>query len=200
MFRTGFLSIIRSLVLYDIYLLLCIQYQTPDERQKTCPKHVEFYSENEFEKLVHLFGFVIRKHANKLLLVYIHNGQVHDSATRVAIFSKVRGKIQRYFAFLSLSTFPLNSRLSVNCQQNTVLPDFLQTRQTIQHLMSGRGETGGLAGGHGNHMSFCVPFLLLRKQPAKCEIEKAFNGVTFVNTFWFRTWHGHCTHARTHTI
>jgi len=25
-FRTGFLSIIRSLVLYDIYLLLCIQY------------------------------------------------------------------------------------------------------------------------------------------------------------------------------
>jgi len=26
MFRTGFLSIIRSLLLYDIYLLLCIQY------------------------------------------------------------------------------------------------------------------------------------------------------------------------------
>jgi hypothetical protein len=26
MFRTVFLSIIRSLVLYDVYLLLCIQY------------------------------------------------------------------------------------------------------------------------------------------------------------------------------
>jgi len=26
MFWTGFLSIIRSLVLYDIYLLLCIQH------------------------------------------------------------------------------------------------------------------------------------------------------------------------------
>jgi hypothetical protein len=26
MFRTGFLPIIRSLVLYDVYLLLCIQY------------------------------------------------------------------------------------------------------------------------------------------------------------------------------
>jgi len=24
------------------------------------PKHVEFYSKNKFEKLVHLFGFVIR--------------------------------------------------------------------------------------------------------------------------------------------
>ena len=30
--------------LYDIYLLLCIQYWTPDDGQKTCPKHVEFYS------------------------------------------------------------------------------------------------------------------------------------------------------------
>ena len=40
--------------LYDIYLLLCIQYQTPDDGQKTCPKHVEFYPKNKFEKLVHL--------------------------------------------------------------------------------------------------------------------------------------------------
>ena len=24
-----------------------------------CPKHVEFYSENKFEKLVHLVGFII---------------------------------------------------------------------------------------------------------------------------------------------
>ena len=28
--------------------------------QKTCPKHVEFYSKNKFEKLVHLVGFIIR--------------------------------------------------------------------------------------------------------------------------------------------
>jgi len=46
--------------LYDIYLLLCIQYQTLDDGQKTCPKHVEFYSKNKFEKLVHLVGFIIR--------------------------------------------------------------------------------------------------------------------------------------------
>jgi hypothetical protein len=30
--------------LYDIYLLLCIQYYTPDDGQKTCTKYVEFYS------------------------------------------------------------------------------------------------------------------------------------------------------------
>ena len=27
--------------------------------QKNCPKHVEFYSKNKFEKLVHLVGFII---------------------------------------------------------------------------------------------------------------------------------------------
>jgi len=25
-----------------------------------CPKHVEFYSKNKFEKLVHLVGYIIR--------------------------------------------------------------------------------------------------------------------------------------------
>jgi len=46
--------------LYDIYLLLCIRYETPDDGKQTCPKHVEFYSKNKFEKLVHLLGFIIR--------------------------------------------------------------------------------------------------------------------------------------------
>ena len=46
--------------LYDIYLLLCVQYWTPDDGQRNCPKHVEFYSKNKFEKLVRLVGFIIR--------------------------------------------------------------------------------------------------------------------------------------------
>ena len=29
-----------------------------------CPKHVEFYSKNKFEKLVHLVGFIIRMDSN----------------------------------------------------------------------------------------------------------------------------------------
>ena len=32
----------------------------PDEGQRNCPKHVEFYYKNKFEKLVHLVGFIIR--------------------------------------------------------------------------------------------------------------------------------------------
>jgi len=45
---------------YDIYLLLCVQCSTPDDGQITCPKHVELYSKNKFEKWVHLVGFIIR--------------------------------------------------------------------------------------------------------------------------------------------
>jgi hypothetical protein len=41
--------------------LLCVQWKAPDHGQRNCPKHVEFYSKNKFEKLVHLVGFIIRK-------------------------------------------------------------------------------------------------------------------------------------------
>ena len=34
--------------------------KTHDDGQRNCPKHVEFYSKNKFEKLVHLVRFIIR--------------------------------------------------------------------------------------------------------------------------------------------
>jgi len=40
--------------------LLCLQWKTPDDGQRNCPKHVEFPSKNEFGKLVHLVGFITR--------------------------------------------------------------------------------------------------------------------------------------------
>jgi len=40
--------------------LLCVQWKTPADGQRNCPKHVEFHSKNKFEKLVHLVGFIIR--------------------------------------------------------------------------------------------------------------------------------------------
>ena len=71
MFRTFLLSIIRSFSLQVCWQqavskpvwhipLLCVQWKTPDDGQRKCQKHVEFYSKNKFEKLVHLVGFVIR--------------------------------------------------------------------------------------------------------------------------------------------
>jgi len=41
-------------------ILLCVQWKSPDDGQRNSPKHVEFYSKNKFEKLVHLVGFIVR--------------------------------------------------------------------------------------------------------------------------------------------
>jgi len=46
--------------LYDIYHCCVYSKKTPDDRQRKCPKHVEFYSKNKFEKLGHLVGFIVR--------------------------------------------------------------------------------------------------------------------------------------------
>ena len=61
--------------LYDIYRLLCVQCWTPDAGQRNCPKHVEFYSKNKFEKLVHLFSFIIKISAS--CWFYYKNSFVH---------------------------------------------------------------------------------------------------------------------------
>ena len=40
--------------------LLCVQWKTPDDGQRNCPKHVELYFENKIKKLVHLVGSIVR--------------------------------------------------------------------------------------------------------------------------------------------
>ena len=44
----------------NLYVLLCVQWQTLDDGQMNCPRPVEIYPKNKFEKLVHLVGFIIR--------------------------------------------------------------------------------------------------------------------------------------------
>ena len=39
---------------------MCVQRKAPDDGQRNRPKHVDFYSKNKFEKLVHLVDFIIR--------------------------------------------------------------------------------------------------------------------------------------------
>ena len=60
MFRTGFLSIVRSLVLYTQQWFMSYRLCWLLANKKTCPKHVELYSKYKFEKLVHLVGFIIK--------------------------------------------------------------------------------------------------------------------------------------------
>ena len=58
--------------------LLCVQWKTHDDGQRNCPKHIEFYSKNKFEKLMHLVGFIIRisdearPPERQMLLEYLH--------------------------------------------------------------------------------------------------------------------------------
>jgi len=59
-------------------LLPCVQWKTPDDGQRNCPKHVELYSKYKFEKLVHLVGFTIR--------IY-HNARSLERQIRVALSS-----------------------------------------------------------------------------------------------------------------
>ena len=41
------------------YTYSCVYSASPpSDGQRNCPKHVEFYSKNKFEKLVHLVGFI----------------------------------------------------------------------------------------------------------------------------------------------
>jgi len=46
--------------LYDIHHSCVYSEKTPDDGQKNRVEHVEFYSENTFEKVVHPVGFIIR--------------------------------------------------------------------------------------------------------------------------------------------
>ena len=48
----------------NLYVLLCVKWKTPDDGQRNCPKHVEVYSKNKFEKLVYLVGFIVRIYRN----------------------------------------------------------------------------------------------------------------------------------------
>ena len=44
----------------NLCVLRCVLWKPPDDGQRNCPKFVEFYSKNKFEKLVNLVGFIIR--------------------------------------------------------------------------------------------------------------------------------------------
>jgi hypothetical protein len=64
---------------------MCVQWKTPDDKQRNCPKHIEFHFENKFEKFVNLDGFNIqifhyaRSHEGQIILVYLYDCKLHTS-------------------------------------------------------------------------------------------------------------------------
>jgi hypothetical protein len=53
-------QVARKLSVWHIPLL-SVQWITPDDGHRNCPKHVEFNFQNKLEKLVHLVCFIVRK-------------------------------------------------------------------------------------------------------------------------------------------
>jgi len=42
------------------HIIAVCTVKSPDDGQRNCPKHVDFYSKSKFEKFVYLVGFIIR--------------------------------------------------------------------------------------------------------------------------------------------
>ena len=47
-----------------------VQWKTPDDGQRNCPKHVKFYSKNKFEKLVPVPSWSCSQAVNKTCMTY----------------------------------------------------------------------------------------------------------------------------------
>ena len=60
----------------------------PDDGQRNCPKHAEFYSKNKFEKLVHLVGFIIRIQINVASRCHVH--YLYYVSSKIQMLSRTR--------------------------------------------------------------------------------------------------------------
>ena len=118
--------------------LLCVQWKTPHDGQRSCPKHVEFYSKNKFEKLVHLFGFIIRiyqdaRSPERHIQLY--------TSTEQCKHPQLYCIVTRMWTYNFLG--PLDSLLSIKCQiqwfYHTFLYNYLYIKCMLVVWHSGDG-------------------------------------------------------------
>jgi len=81
----------------------CVQCKTPDDGQRNCPKHVEFYSKYKFEKLLHLVGFFY-KNLSRCTVTWISNFIVLHLMENVQFFGVMWYGVS-YSAVLKLIAF-----------------------------------------------------------------------------------------------
>jgi hypothetical protein len=65
--------------------LLCVQWKTPDDGQRSSPKHVEFHSKKKVEKLLHLACFIIRN-STRCTVTWTSNREQHILKTHKVYF------------------------------------------------------------------------------------------------------------------
>ena len=114
--------------LYDIYLYCVYSEKTPDDGQRNCPKHVEFYSKNKFEKLVHLVFIMMHGHLNVRLTTIQHKPSLEVTNSQVCIISGIRREVDETCPLLgyyaagsgnSLTTFRDNLSAPFSRGQNS---------------------------------------------------------------------------------
>ena len=59
-YHTGLMTACCQQTCMTYIIFVCTVKKTPEDGKRNCPKRVEFYSKNKFEKLVHLVGFIMR--------------------------------------------------------------------------------------------------------------------------------------------
>jgi len=64
---------------------LCVEWKTPDDGQRNCPKHVEFYSKNKFEKLVASSWFYYEKLQQNVVCQQATWNSVHTAKNKLVI-------------------------------------------------------------------------------------------------------------------
>jgi hypothetical protein len=72
--------------------LLCVQWKTPDDGQRNCPKHAVSF-QNKLEKLVHLHGFIIR---------ICHNARSHECKIQTVLLINNAGTYLVNIIWISL--------------------------------------------------------------------------------------------------
>ena len=109
--------------------LLCVQWKTPGDGQRNCPKHVEIHTKNKFEKLVHLVGFIIRyyhdarspERQNKIIIIIIvslllTNAQLFHKLSHSYMFRHYRVILRQ----LAINTLPSYTSISNAAVGNTI--------------------------------------------------------------------------------
>ena len=105
--------------------LLCVQWKTPDDGQRNCPKRVQFHSKNKFEKLVHLVGFLIRN-LSRCTVTWTSNSADINYSYDLKVKRIELGRLNKKLKFFRIISIP-----SVN-----VIMTYVPHLQSIHHVSS----------------------------------------------------------------
>ena len=100
--------------------LQCVQWKTNDG-QRNCPKHVEFHSKNNFEKSMHLVGFIIRN-LSRYTVTWTSNLTPWMGVFKKLIYPQIFKKFTSFYG-----THRSNTVLATTCYWSIPWAKFIQS-------------------------------------------------------------------------